>query len=126
MPVVSGWHRNGGQISNHPIHPIGNAADGLIEIDSLDQLNAVRYDLDDNGQPPNDNAAAFPGRSRSRRCPDTSDIDLGLCLGYELAADLDLGTNGGWQCPHRQHGRQRRYPLLQRRCRRCYHLGRVF
>ena len=105
MPAGSGWHQNAGQESNHPIHLIGNAADGLIEIDSLDQLNAVRYDLDGNGQPPNDNAAAyaaaFPGRSRSRGCPDTSDVYLGLCMGYELAADLDFGTNGGWQCPHR-------------------------
>ena len=65
MPAGSGWHQNAGQESNYPIHPIGNAVDGLIEVGSLDQLNAVRYDLDGNGQPPNDNAAAyaaaFPG-----------------------------------------------------------------
>ena len=103
MPAGSGWHQNAGQESNHPIYPIGNAADGLIEIGSLDQLNAVRYDLDGNCQPPNDNAAAyaaaFPGRSRSRSCPDTSDIDLGLCLSYELAADLDFGHQWGMAVP---------------------------
>ena len=73
MPAGSGWHQNAGQESNHPIHLIGNAADGLIEIDSLDQLNAVRYGLDGNGQPPNNNAAAyaaaFPGRSRPAAAP---------------------------------------------------------
>ena len=98
MPAGSGWHQNAGQIPNHPIHPIGNAADGLIEIDSLDQLNAVRYDLDDNGQPSNDNAAtyaaAFPGRSQSRGCLDTTDADPGPCLGHELTANLDFDTNG--------------------------------
>lgn len=95
MPAGSGWHQNAGQESNHPIHLIGNAADGLIEIDSLDQLNAVRYDLDGNGQPPNANSAAFPGRSQSRGCLDTTDADPGPCLGHELTANLDFDTNGG-------------------------------
>ena len=70
MPAGSGWHQNAGQESNHPIHPIGNAADGLIEIDSLDQLNAVRYDLDGNGQPPTpppSGPVAIPRLPRRRR-----------------------------------------------------------
>ena len=75
--------------------------DGLIEISALAQLNAIRYDLDGNGQPAaasiSNYAAAFPARSESHGCPDTaadSDTDPGPCLGYELMADLDFDTNG--------------------------------
>ena len=73
--------------------------DGLIEIENLDQLNAIRYDLDGNGQPAAANisnyAAAFPGRSQSHGCPDrNSDNNPGPCAGYELNADLDFDTDG--------------------------------
>ena len=75
--------------------------DGLIEINTLAQLNAIRYDLDGSGQPAaasiSNYAAAFPARSQSHGCPDTtadSDTDPGPCLGYELTADLDFDTNG--------------------------------
>ena len=74
--------------------------DGLIEIENLDQLNAIRYDLNGDGQPAAANisnyAAAFPGRSQSHGCPDTADADSdpGPCIGYELIADLDFDTDG--------------------------------
>ena len=75
--------------------------DGLIEINTLAQLNAIRYDLDGNGQPAaasvSNYAAAFPARSQAHGCPDTAadaDTDPGPCLGYELIADLDFDTNG--------------------------------
>ena len=75
--------------------------DGLIEINTLAQLNAIRYDLDGNGQPAaasvSSYAAAFPARSESHGCPDTAadaDTDPGPCLGYELTSDLDFDTNG--------------------------------
>ena len=74
--------------------------DGLIEIENLDQLNAIRYDLDGTGQVAAANAAAyaaaFPGRSQSHGCPDTADADTdpGPCIGYELNADLDFDTDG--------------------------------
>ena len=75
--------------------------DGLIEINTLAQLNAIRWDLDGNGQPAaasiSNYAAAFPARSQSHGCPDTAadaDTDPGPCLGYELTADLDFDTNG--------------------------------
>ena len=75
--------------------------DGLIEISALAQLNAIRYDLDGSGQPAaagvSSYAAAFPARSQSHGCPDTTadaDTDPGPCLGYELMADLDFDTNG--------------------------------
>ena len=74
--------------------------DGLIEIENLDQLNAIRYDLNGDGQPAAANisnyAAAFPGRSQSHGCPDTADADSdpGPCIGYELDTDLDFDTDG--------------------------------
>ena len=67
--------------------------DGLIEIGSLVQLNAVRWDLDGDGAVDNDaNAAAyahgFPNAVTGLGCPDND------CIGYELMADLDFDTNG--------------------------------
>ena len=70
--------------------------DGLIEVNSLNQLNAVRWDLDGNGDPAAANtssyAAAFPNRSAATStrmgCPS------GACTGYELDADLDFDTDG--------------------------------
>ena len=74
--------------------------DGLIEIKNLAQLNAIRWDLNGDGDPTAANAAAyataFPGRSEAHGCPDTDDTgtDPGPCLGYELAANLDFDTDG--------------------------------
>ena len=74
--------------------------DGLIEIDSLAKLNAIRWDLDGNGAASSGNetsyAAAFAGAATGEHmgCPD-SDADAdGDCAGYELTADLDFDTNG--------------------------------
>ena len=65
--------------------------DNLIEVSTLDQLNAIRYDLDGDGavasgsQPNYD--SAFPNAASGMGCAAT-------CLGYELTADLDFDTNG--------------------------------
>ena len=90
--------------SNHKVNVnvtnYDSDGDGLIEIENLDQLNAIRYDLNGDGQPAAANianyAAAFPGRSQSHGCPDTADADTdpGPCIGYELNADLDFDTDG--------------------------------
>ena len=69
-------------------------ADGLIEIANLAQLDAVRYDLDGDGDPDSSGAAAyraafpdaFPDANATLTC-------AGHCLGYELEADLDLDTH---------------------------------
>ena len=63
--------------------------DGLIEVSNLEQLWAIRYDLDGDGKPqPRSNAAAyaaaFPGATRGMNCP------RGGCVGYELANPLDF------------------------------------
>ena len=67
--------------------------DGLIELCSLAQLNAIRWDADGNGAVNSagnaaDYAAAFPGAASGMGCPS------GRCNGYELTADLDFDTNG--------------------------------
>ena len=60
--------------------------DRLIEIDSLEQLNAVRYDLDGDGMPDSGAdayAAAFP-------VSDGATVCVRGCNGYELARSLDF------------------------------------
>ena len=62
--------------------------DGLIEITSLDQLEAVRHDLNGDGAPAKAGEAAyfraFPGAASGMGCPS----DTG-CVGYELDAEGD-------------------------------------
>ncbi|MDE0320792.1 MAG: hypothetical protein OXI97_13030, partial [Acidimicrobiaceae bacterium] len=82
--------------------------DGLIEVSSLAQLNAIRWDLDGDGTadvyPPSRDgrtghdpngarkiAAAFPDAATGMGCPADG------CDGYELVADLDFDTNGNGQ-----------------------------
>ncbi len=79
--------------------------DGLIEVSSLERLNAIRWDLDGDGAAdvyPADSkgnvnhdpqgavkyAAAFPNAAAAMGCPSSG------CSGYELSADLDFDTNG--------------------------------
>ena len=67
--------------------------DGLVEIATLEQLNAVRWDLDGDGSPSSGNeadyAAAFPGAVSS---PGNMGCPSGGCDGYELAASLDFAA----------------------------------
>ncbi len=64
--------------------------DGLIEVGSLAQLDAIRWDLDGDGSPTDSTAydAAFPSSVTGMGCPQV------VCIGYELVADLDFDTNG--------------------------------
>ncbi len=66
--------------------------DGLIEIRTLAQLDAKRWDYNGDGRPtPNFEAeyqAAFPWAVGGMGCPADG------CYGYELVADLDFDTNG--------------------------------
>ena len=67
--------------------------DGLIEIVTLEQLDAVRHDLDGDGVPIQSETAAyamaFPAAATGMGCPSG-----GGCTGYELETDLDFDTNG--------------------------------
>ena len=66
--------------------------DGLIDIRSLAQLDAVRYDLDGDGDGLPTHRVAYPNYERGAAgrmgCP------AGACTGYEVLADLDFDTNG--------------------------------
>ncbi len=63
----------------------------LIDVRTLAQLNALRYDLDGNGAVSGGNAIAygqaFPGLTTGMGCPAT-------CRGYELRENLDFDTDG--------------------------------
>lgn len=66
--------------------------DSLIEISYLKQLNAIRWDLDGDGEPDSSDdvgayAAAFPGADPGMGCPNTG------CTGYELTRDLDFDSS---------------------------------
>ena len=68
--------------------------DGLIEIEWLEQLDAVRWDLDgdgfaDDGGNSERYFAAFPDAAEYMGCPDH-------CHGYELARDLDFKSAGSY------------------------------
>ena len=57
----------------------------MIEISNLEQLNAIRHDLDGNGSSDDSAyASAFPGFNQSNDCPSDG------CTGYELNASLDF------------------------------------
>ena len=70
--------------------------DGYIDVANHAQLNAIRYDLDGNGDPTSSGATAygvaFPNRvttsSGRMGCPS------GTCTGYELTANINLDTDG--------------------------------
>ena len=63
--------------------------DGLIEVASLVQLNALRWDTDGDGVSGDPKyAGAYPAALSDMGCPSSG------CRGYELAADLDFDTDG--------------------------------
>ena len=70
---------------------------GLIEVSTAAQLQAMRWDLDGDGAAGHaDYVAAFPLAVAGMGCPSSG------CVGYELAADLDLdvapyNAGGGWE-----------------------------
>ena len=71
--------------------------DGLIEVDSLAKLDAIRYNLSGNGNPTGADAAAhndaFPRPMDYHGCDADGDGTLAACTGYELTANLDFDTN---------------------------------
>lgn len=65
-------------------------SDGLIDINTLEQLNAMRFDLSGHGRVLTNGADADHSG-----CPFIvkAGIKQPLCFGYELTADLDFDTN---------------------------------
>ena len=80
---------------NRTPRPVGTAGDydadddGLIEVSTVAQLAAIRYDPQGFGSPSNITRyhEAFPGATFGMGCPTTG------CMGYELVADLNLGDS---------------------------------
>ncbi len=79
--------------------------DGLIEISTLAQLNAIRWDLDGDGAADNGSNAsaytrAFPNPAAGMGCAaadhdgHSATPDVPVCTGYELKVDLDFDTDG--------------------------------
>ena len=67
--------------------------DGLIEIDSLAQLDAIRHDRGGDGGPTADGKTAYES-AFSDAVEWMGCNALQGCSGYELTADLDFDTNG--------------------------------
>ena len=77
---------------------------GLIEVASLAQLDAIRYDLNGNGAADNTAddakyATAFPHAAAGMGCRRDHDDDAATdkiagCTGYELTQNLDFDTDG--------------------------------
>ncbi len=61
--------------------------DGLIEISTPAQLNAIRWDLDGDGSSAEATYAEAFSNADNNQCPTG-------CQGYELTADIDLDTDG--------------------------------
>ena len=78
------------QLGVEPVNDYDTNGNGLIEVSSLAQLNAIRWDLTGEGTPATADTAAylssFPGPLPGMGCPG------GRCDGYELTADLDFDT----------------------------------
>ena len=75
--------------------------DRLIELTTLAQLNAIRWDLNGDGtvaDTTNQSTynAAFPNAAAGMGCPDGDDADTNPdpCIGYELQANLTFDSNG--------------------------------
>ena len=77
--------------------------DGLIDIDSLARLNAIRWDLNGDGQVASDDQtnydAAFPNPAAGMGCHsidhdgDAATDNQPVCIGYELTANLTFDSN---------------------------------
>ena len=73
--------------------------DRYIDIANLAQLNAIRRDLNGNGDSTHaDYASAFPRRISGMGCPSTG------CAGYELTASLDFDSDGDGDVDANDHG----------------------
>ena len=76
--------------------------DGLIEVKNLEQLNAIRWDLDGDGAVDDtinqaSYTAAFPDAAAGMGCPtNADDADDNDCIGYELSKSLDFNNNASY------------------------------
>ena len=90
---VGAKHGAAATASVTPTTDLDSDDDNLIEVKTIAQLNAIRYDLDGNGTPSGTSTeqaayrTAFGTGSNNVTCH-------GTCIGYELRASLDFDTDG--------------------------------
>ena len=75
----------GETVNSQPIRDIDADDDGLIEIKYLEELDAIRHQLDGSGYRANSSAA-----KATEGCP------ANQCIGYELVADLDFNDDASY------------------------------
>ncbi len=87
--------------NNTPMPIYDTDDDGLIEISTLAQLDAMRHDLNGDGRPTTAGAPAYAAAFLNVTRVVCGARSNGECEGYELMADLDFfdtnGTNGDGQ-----------------------------
>ena len=84
--------------NNTPMPIYDTDDDGLIEISTLAQLDAMRHDLNGDGRPTTDGAPTYAAAFRNVTRVVCGARSNGECEGYELMADLDFfDTNGDGQ-----------------------------
>ena len=66
--------------------------DGLIEVSNLEQLNAIRYDLNGDGKADRD----FDVEAYAAAFPATTEVACDKCHGYELTRSLDFDNAGSY------------------------------
>ena len=69
---------------------------GLIDITSLEQLDAIRYDLDGDGTPSGDAAAVSAYEAAFGLTAGAAISCTGGCSGYELMTNLDFEDNASY------------------------------
>ena len=94
-----------------PGHTGGN---NLIDVSTLAQLNAIRYDLDGDGQPAEADADRYADAFPYARLNPTLGCPEDGCAGYELVADLDFDANGNGQRDDRYRQRGGWQPIGER------------
>ena len=83
--------------------------DSLIEVKNLEQLNAIRWDLDGDGAVDDTTnqasyAAAFPDPAAGMGCPtNADDADDNDCIGYELSKSLDFNNDASYADTGNKH-----------------------
>ena len=79
--------------------PYDTDGDGLIEITTLAQLDAVRHDRNGDGVPTAGGASAYRAAFPDAFVEAGAQLRCVLeCRGYELMADLDFDTDDRWRC----------------------------
>ena len=66
--------------------------DRLIEISNLEQLNAIRYDLDGDGMPDDSDGDGMPDRGDAYAAAFPGTVCESQCHGYELTRPLDFAA----------------------------------